>query len=67
MSSKSFDQQLKDGDIFDVTEAARRSGYNAVYLRRLCKAEKIDHTRRGIRIFFTRDQVHALFNPMRAA
>lgn len=58
---KSFEDKLKDGDIYDIPSAARQSGYNEVYLRRLCHAKKIKHLKRGKSYFFTPDMIKQMF------
>lgn len=46
---------------YDLKEAAELSGYSESHLRELCVKKKVAHERRGIRYFFTMDQIDALF------
>ena len=68
---KTFDQLLKDGDIFDVQGASDRSGYTPQHIRRLCRERRIAHIDRGptaneVVFFFTAAQLTALFRYQKA-
>lgn len=47
--------------LIDITDAARISGFSQEHLRRLCRGEKIEHTRRGVQYFFTAPQINKIF------
>lgn len=61
-SLKSFDQRLKDGDIFNIQKAASIIGVTPRHLQRLCDEKKIAHERRlGSQYFFTPEQAASAF------
>lgn len=68
---KTFDQLLKDGDVFDVQGASDRSGYTPQHIRRLCREKRIAHIDRGptpeeVVFFFLPEQLTALFRYQKA-
>lgn len=46
--------------LYTPAEAARLTGYNEVYLVRLCLQKRVAHTRRGRRYFFTAEEMAKL-------
>lgn len=48
LSVKSFEELLKDGDIYDIQGASAKSGYTAKHLHRLCREDRIPHIKRGV-------------------
>lgn len=56
-----FEERLARGEYYDLATAAKISGYNAVYLRRLCHDQKVEVTRRRQNYYFTPRQLAALF------
>lgn len=70
---KTFEQLLKDGDIYDVQGAADKSGYHAKHIHRLCREDRIDHFTRGlpanpdeVQFFFFAWQLKGLFQYKKA-
>lgn len=68
---KTFDELLKDGDVFDVQGAANRSGYTPQHIRRLCREGRLAHIDRGpspdeVAFFFTLEQLSGLFRYQKA-
>lgn len=68
---KTFNQLLKDGDVFDVQDASDRSGYTPQHIRRLCREKRIAHIDRGptpeeVVFFFLPEQLTALFRYQKA-
>ncbi len=59
---KTFNQKIKDGDLFTLTRAAEITGYSARHLSRLCAAKAVPHTRRlGGQYLFTLAQIEGVF------
>lgn len=63
---KTFDELLKDGDVFNVQGAADKSGYVPKHIHRLCREERIPHITRGVddkevQFFFLAWQLKGLF------
>lgn len=63
---KSFEQKLKDGDVYDINTAASVSGFSVAHLRRLCNGKKIPHYQRGQHRFFEPGDIAALFQYIQA-
>ncbi len=68
---KTFDELLKDGDVFDVQGASDRSGYTPQHIRRLCRENRIAYIERGptpeeVVFFFTLEQLNGLFRYRKA-
>lgn len=71
LAHKSFEQLLKDGDLFDVQGASQRSGYTPQHVRRLCRENRLDHLERGlndaeVHFYFLPEQLKALFTYKKA-
>ena len=63
LKRKSFDQLLKDGDIFDIEVAAAKTGYSPQHLRRLCAGGKIGCIARGdSQYYFLPEHITAIFS-----
>lgn len=59
---KTFDQRVREGELFPLTRAAEITGYSERYLSRLCDTRKIPHVRRlGKQYFFTLAQLNGVF------
>jgi len=65
-SLKTFDQQIKDGDLFDIERAAKLTGYSVQHVRRLCHDRRIGHVRRGPQFFFTQQHIKNAFQYVEA-
>jgi len=68
---KTFEQLLKDGDIYDVRGAADKTGYAPKHVQRLCREERIAHITRGlteneVQFYFFAWQLKSLFNYKKA-
>ena len=60
---KSFEDQLKDGDICDLPTAAKLMGYSEQHLRRLCADKEVPHIRRnGSQLYFEPKHIAAVFS-----
>ena len=46
--------------LYSLADAAEASGYNDQHLRKLCREQKVAHTIRGSRYFFTAGEMEAL-------
>ena len=46
--------------LYSLAEAAKASGYNDQHLRKLCREQKVNHTVRGSRYFFTAEELEGL-------
>ena len=55
-----FKQKIEWLEIYTLVLAAEISGYSVQHLRRLCRARRVAHLRRGCHIYFTPAQVDAL-------
>ncbi len=59
---KSFEQRIKDGEIFDIDGAADITGYSPRHLSKLCEKKEVPHLRRnGAGYFFTPEHIEAVF------
>lgn len=58
-------ERLANGTLYNIKTAAKASGYCEQHLRRLCQWGRVAHIRRGYNVYFTPDQVNALFQTMR--
>lgn len=59
---KSFDQRIKDGELFDLDGAADITGYSPRYLSKLCDDKEVPHMRRnGAGYFFTPEHIEGIF------
>ena len=70
---KSFDELIKDGDVFDVRGAAAQTGYDPKHVQRLCREKRLDHVTRGlpsnpeeVQFFFLAWQLKGIFTYKRA-
>ena len=43
--------------LYSLADAAKASGYNDQHLRKLCREQKVNHTVRGSRYFFTAEEL----------
>jgi hypothetical protein len=71
LKHKTFEQLLKDGDLYDANGAAQRSGYTPQHIRRLCRTPtRLDHLTRGAgedaQLYFLPEQLDALFTYKKA-
>lgn len=71
LRSKTFEQLLIDGDIFDVKGASDRSGYTMQHIRRLCREGRLAHINRGlndeeVQFFFLPEHLTGLFKFQKA-
>jgi hypothetical protein len=66
LKTRTFDQLLTAGEIFDIEGAREKLGYSAWGLRRLCRNGKIAHILRGDQYFFLASQVSSAFKVIQA-
>lgn len=52
-----FQDLLAKGEIIALEDAAKMTGYSADHLRRLCRARKVAHKKRGPYYYFTREHL----------
>lgn len=68
LEDRSFEQLLKDHELFDVKTAAEKVGYNPKHIHRLCRTGRLGCLTRGldpdskeVHYFFLPEQLLALF------
>jgi len=63
-TGKTFDELLRDGNIFDTETAAQRTGFSEAHIRRMCAADppQVKHIKRnGNAYFFLPEHLSGLF------
>lgn len=68
---KTFDELIKDGDVFDVNGAAAQTGYSPKHIHRLCRERRIGHVCRGlvekeVQLYFLAWQLRGIFRYKKA-
>lgn len=67
LEKHTFEELLARGDLFDVTGAAKKTGFSEYHIRRLCESREIGHiVRNGSQRFFLPWQLRGVFKSVSA-